>query len=151
MYRVMNLWLIQKIYRLYLQQQINILIRLLMQCVQWKVRKIIEAQLFPSSGYISTAHFGCSVSTSNNAAIVGAYGNFGADDRSGSAHIFLFDGPVVYSDTTLFPKDGENYDNFGVSVSISDNTVAIVGADGDDDNGSSSNKGGMNWQNIVCS
>jgi FG-GAP repeat len=82
--------------------------------------------------------FGYSVSISGDTAIVGAYGDDNNGSQSGSAYIFSRDhggidnwGEVL----ELTPSDGAAYDGFGHSVSISGDT-AIVGADGDDDNGS---------------
>jgi len=69
---------------------------------------------------------------------------------SGSAYIYQFDG-VSWQETKLSASDGAAYDYFGISVAISGDT-AIVGAYGDDDNGSSSGSAyiyqfdGGSWQ-----
>ncbi len=81
-------------------------------------------------------YFGISVAISGGIVIVGAF----ADDNnngpdSGSA--YLFDTRTGRQLNKLLADDGTAYDLFGFSVAISDAT-AIVGADGDDDNGSAS-------------
>ena len=84
--------------------------------------------------------FGRSVSISGDTVIVGAYGDDNNGSQSGSAYIFSRDqgGPDNWGEVIeLTPSDGAADDGFGCSVSISGDT-AIVGADGDDDNGSNS-------------
>lgn len=81
--------------------------------------------------------FGQSVAISGNTIIVGASGE---NDESGAAYIYAkpFTG---WSDMTqtarLTAKDGAAGDYFGQSAAVSGNT-AVVGAHGDDDNGSES-------------
>ncbi|HAG16269.1 MAG TPA: hypothetical protein DCG69_07070, partial [Bacteroidales bacterium] len=77
--------------------------------------------------------FGSSLCVSNNVIIVGSPDNltYGA--------VYVFQKPVSgWTDMTetakLTASDGENLDNFGFSVSLSNN-VLVVGAFGDDDNG----------------
>ena len=54
------------------------------------------------------------------------------------ADAVLAQAPIVNNEETkLLPSDGADYDSFGVSVATSGDTV-VVGARGDDDNGSSS-------------
>jgi len=84
--------------------------------------------------------FGYSVSISGNTAIVGVPYDDENGDYSGSAYIFSRDqgeadnwGEVK----KLTASDGAGGDNFGRSVSISEDT-AIVGAHWDDDNGDDS-------------
>ncbi len=77
-------------------------------------------------------HFGSSVSISGTTAIVGAYGNDDNGTYSGSA--YLFDTATGVQFAKLTANDGAAGDLFGNSVAIS-GTTAIVGAEGDDDNG----------------
>ena len=77
-------------------------------------------------------YFGHSVSIDGNYAIVGAkYGN----NVTGSAYIYHFNGTTWSQQTKITADDGAELDLFGSSVSISGN-YAVVGAYGDDDNGS---------------
>ncbi len=78
--------------------------------------------------------FGHSVSISGDYAIVGADGN---GSSSGSAYIFHRSGTVWTQQAKILASDAAANDFFGGSVSISGD-YAIVGADGNDDNGSSS-------------
>jgi hypothetical protein len=92
------------------------------------------AKLTPSDG---ADKFGFSVGISGNKAIVGAYGE---NIDTGSA--FIFQEPVtgwvdMTETTKLTASDGAPGDLFGQSVGISGDT-AVVGAWGDDDNGTSS-------------
>jgi hypothetical protein len=77
-------------------------------------------------------HFGCSVSIDRDLAIVGAEFNDDKAGQSGSAYMFKRDGTSWEQEAKLTAPDGEFYDRFGTSVSIS-NGHAIVGAAYDDD------------------
>ena len=81
--------------------------------------------------------FGYGVSISGSTAIVGAHGDDDNGTDSGSAYIFEEDGPGWSQVAKLSAGDGEGWDYFGGSVSVSGST-AIVGSCGDDDSGSSS-------------
>ena len=84
--------------------------------------------------------FGYSVSISGDFAIVGAYWDDDNGENSGSAYIFSkdFGGANNWGKVKkLTASDGAKDDHFGTSVSISGD-FAIVGAYGDDDNGSDS-------------
>jgi len=85
--------------------------------------------------------FGRSVSISGNYAIVAAYWDDDNGRDSGSAYIFRKSDipcdPNWYEQAKLTASDGTVDDWFGRFVSISGD-YAIVGADGDDDNGSGS-------------
>jgi len=100
----------------------------------------IERKKLLASDGSGADYFGISVSISGDTAIVGAYGG---DDRgfwSGSAYIFSRHqgGADNWGEVKkLTASDGEANAQFGYSVSISGDT-AIVGAYGDDDNGSGS-------------
>ncbi len=92
------------------------------------------AKLLPLDGAASTL-FGASVAISGTTAIVGAPG-FGTEFvQPGSA--YLFDTVTGMQTAKLVPLDAEEIDRFGGSVAIS-GTTAIIGASGDDDNGSAS-------------
>ena len=78
--------------------------------------------------------FGQSVSISGTTAIVGAHYDGDNGGRLGSAYIFEQSGGVWSQIAKLTASDGGGGDQFGSSVSISDN-LAIVGAVGDNDNG----------------
>jgi len=95
-----------------------------------------EAKLTASDGAAGN-WFGCSVSVSGNYAIVGAWGDGDNGLNSGSAYIFKREGAVWGEEAKLTASDGAAGDYFGAFVSISGD-YAIVGASGDDDNGSGS-------------
>ena len=79
--------------------------------------------------------FGYSVAVSGNTAVVGARHDDDAGTLSGSAYLFdVTTGSQLYK---LTASDAAAVDLFGTSVAISGNT-AVVGAEGDDDVGSSS-------------
>ena len=80
-------------------------------------------------------HFGESVAISGSTAIVGAWRDADNGEFSGSA--YLFDITTGRQIAKLLANDGAAGDRFGRSVAISGST-AIVGADGDDDNGNTS-------------
>jgi len=78
-------------------------------------------------------YFGWSVSISGDTVLVGAYGNHGNDEYSGSVYIFREDGAGNWiQEDKLTASDGESGDSFGWSVSMSGDT-ALVGASSDDD------------------
>ena len=76
---------------------------------------------------------GWSVSISGDYAIVGAPAG-GGDGAPGWAHVFARDGMSWPEQAKLTASDGEEYDQFGISVSISGD-ITIVGAWRDDDAG----------------
>ena len=95
------------------------------------------AQLFkllPDDG-AAWDFFGWSVAISGDTAVVGAYHDDDNGPDSGSA--YLFDATTGEQLFKLLPDDGAAFEWFGVSVAISGDTV-VVGAYGDDDNGSGS-------------
>ena len=85
-------------------------------------------------------YFGCSVSISDNYAIIGAYCNDDDGWRSGSAYIFVSDGDDWTQQAKLTANDATEGDVFGISVSISCD-YAIVGARGNDDDDNGVNSG----------
>ena len=79
--------------------------------------------------------FGVSVAISGNIALIGSSDDDDNGDFSGAAYTFnVATGEQLVK---LIPTDGAERDIFGTSVSI-DTGIAIIGARGDDDNGSSS-------------
>ena len=78
--------------------------------------------------------FGYSVSVDGRTIVVGAQGD---DRRRGSVYVFTYDGERWAETVKLVASDGEAYDLFGQSVSISDGTV-VVGAPRDGDKGRAS-------------
>jgi hypothetical protein len=112
-----------------------------------EVKKIIA-----SDGAVND-RFGISVSISGETAVVGALGD---DSNKGSAYIFERNGGGMNNwreVKKLTASDGAANDQFGISVSISVDTV-IVGASGDDNSKGSAyifkrNTGGIdNWGQV---
>ncbi|MCH7887296.1 MAG: FG-GAP repeat protein, partial [Candidatus Marinimicrobia bacterium] len=95
-----------------------------------------EAKLLPSDGAVED-RFGVSVSISGDYAVVGAKFDDDNGSKSGSAYVFKRAGASWTEEVKLLPSDGAAGDEFGKSVSISGD-YAVVGAFGDDDNGSGS-------------
>ncbi len=93
----------------------------------------INSDKLTASDGAASDHFGISVATSGDTAIVGALGN----DDNGSAYVFTRTGTVWGQQDKLTADDGAADDAFGSSVAISGDTV-IVGAHHDDDKGNSS-------------
>jgi len=95
-------------------------------------------------------NFGSSVSLSGDYALIGASGDDDRGSNSGSAYIFHFDGSGWVEETKLIASDGAMDDLFGGSVSLSGD-YALIGANGDDDNGTNSGSAyifhfdGSNW------
>ncbi|UCE61549.1 MAG: FG-GAP repeat protein [Phycisphaerales bacterium] len=78
-------------------------------------------------------HFGHSVSVSGGVVVVGSYGHA----EAGAAYVFRYDGSIWVEEQKLTPSDGIAGDNFGYAVGVSGD-VAVVGAYGVDDSGTSS-------------
>ncbi|MEM6822558.1 MAG: FG-GAP repeat protein [Verrucomicrobiota bacterium] len=95
-----------------------------------------EAKLLPGDG-APDDWFGFSVSLSGQRALVSAHGNDDAGDDSGSAYLFERVNGIWIEQCKLVTSDGQSRDYFGRSVSLDDDT-ALIGAYGDDDNGSGS-------------
>ncbi|MBC8374177.1 MAG: PEP-CTERM sorting domain-containing protein [Planctomycetes bacterium] len=90
-----------------------------------------EAKLLASDG-ASMDHFGCSVSISNNYAIVGAKYNDEKGSNSGSAYIYERQAGGTWTQKIhLTALGGTSEDRFGYSVSLSGDR-AIVGAPSND-------------------
>ena len=95
-----------------------------------------QDKLTASDGAVGDS-FGYSVSVSGDTAVVGAALDDDNGDLSGSAYVFVRSGSTWTEQAKLTASDGAAYDYFGLSVSVSGET-AVVGADGDDDNGTES-------------
>jgi hypothetical protein len=95
-----------------------------------------SAKLVASDESIDNA-FGFSMSISDDTLLIGASRDNSDGIKSGSAYIFNYDGSS-WSETTKLSASGRAVDDyFGSSVGILNN-VALIGAYGDDDNGSNS-------------
>ena len=94
-----------------------------------------EARLSAPVGEVPKASgwFGASVSVSGNTIVIGARGD---DYNIGAAYVYTNTGGT-WTETKLTASDGAGGDYFGGYVSIDGNTI-VIGANGDDDNGSSS-------------
>jgi hypothetical protein len=90
-----------------------------------------------SSDGVSGDYFGYSVAVGNGRIVVGAYGDTDNGSGSGSAYIFDLDGIQLAKITA---SDGATTDYFGYSVAVGNGRI-VVGAYGDDDNGSNSGSG----------
>ena len=95
-----------------------------------------QAKLTASDGY-SNDNFGISVSIDGEYAVIGAHFDDDNGSASGSAYIFKRDGTTWSQQAKLKASDGYSSDWLGYNVSV-DGEYAVVGAHGDDDNGSSS-------------
>ncbi|MEZ4334968.1 MAG: SUMF1/EgtB/PvdO family nonheme iron enzyme [Myxococcota bacterium] len=93
-----------------------------------------EQQKLVASDAAASDYFGVSVSVSGDTTVVGAYGD--ADDGafSGSAYVFTRSGTTWTEQQKLVASDAAASDYFGVSVSVSSDTI-VVGAYGDADSG----------------
>ncbi|CAK8722133.1 hypothetical protein KKHLCK_11390 [Candidatus Electrothrix laxa] len=91
------------------------------------------AKLIPADGAASDA-FGSSVSISGDTVLIGAHGASDNGTYSGSTYVFTRTDTGWNQTTKLIPDDGIAYGNFGQSVIVNEN-IAVIGAPGDDDNG----------------
>ncbi len=94
-----------------------------------------EYKLTASDG-ISYDNFGTSVAIDGDYVVIGARGTDNNGDYAGSVYVYRWNG-TGYDEYKFHAPDGASYDYFGQSVSISGDIV-VVGAYGDDDNGSDS-------------
>ncbi len=95
----------------------------------------VELHKLTSAGGAAGDGFGFSVSLNGGLALVGAYRDDDHGEDSGAAYVFdVSSGAQLLK---LTPGDGAARDYFGVGVSL-DGGLALVGASGDDDHGSSS-------------
>ena len=92
-----------------------------------------ETKVSPNDGQ-AYDKFGGSVSLSGDYALVGAFADDDNGPNSGSVYAFKRNKDEWELEEKLLVDDGDAYDNFGSSVSLSGN-YAIVGAKGDSENG----------------
>jgi len=117
---------------------------------RWNGSNWVEEPKLLASDGAEDDYFGRSVSISGDVALVGAWGDDDNGNWSGSAYVFRWNASSWVEEPKLLASDGAEYDYFGCSVSISGN-VALVGAYGNDDNGSYSGSAyvfrwnGSNW------
>ncbi|MBN1787750.1 MAG: hypothetical protein JW806_05085 [Sedimentisphaerales bacterium] len=101
---------------------------------EWNGTSWIEQTKLMASDGTEGNFFGYSVSIDGDRCIVGVYGDNNGDN-TGSAYIFKWNGTGWVQQARLTASDGASGDSFGRSVSI-DGDRCIIGARGDDDNGS---------------
>ncbi len=82
-------------------------------------------------------NFGGAVAVSGDTVLVGARGDDDAGNGAGAAYVFQRTGTSWLEQQKLSASDGAAADAFGGSVAI-DGNRALIGAQGDDDNGSTS-------------
>ena len=106
----------------------------------WSGTPTENAKLLASDG-AAYDNFGESVSISGDSLVVGAWGDCDKGTYSGSAYVFVKPAggwlATLTQDAKLLASDGDEWDWFGWSVTISGDTVA-VGAWGDNDSGNDS-------------
>ena len=95
------------------------------------IQKIVPSDLTASD------HFGIDVAVSGSYAVIGAVGDSMMGLASGSAYIYKLENQKWIKQKKITASDAAPFDHFGGSVDISGDYV-IVGADGNDDNGSRS-------------
>jgi hypothetical protein len=108
-----------------------------------------QTKLLPSDG-AAEDFFGDSVCLDGDRCLIGAHGDDDKGDDSGSAYVFRFEDPNWVQQAKLTASDGDAWDSFGWSVSLSAD-LCLVGAYMDSDNGSESGSAyifrfsGGNW------
>ena len=95
-----------------------------------------QAKLTASDG-AENDRFGYSVSIDGDTAVIGAISDEDNGHNSGSAYVYVRSNGVWSEQAKLTASDGASSDDFGLSASI-DGDTAVIGAYGDDDNGSNS-------------
>jgi len=93
----------------------------------------LQQKLLSPDGTIND-FFGGSLSLSGDTALISVHGDDDNGAQSGSAYVFTRSGTTWAQQAKLLASDGAAIDYFGYSVSLSGDT-ALIGADGDDDNG----------------
>jgi hypothetical protein len=96
-----------------------------------------EVQKLRASNPSINNGFGYSLSTDADLAVVGAHWDFPPEFNEGAAYVFRLDGGTWTQEAELVSWDGQFDDQFGRSVAVH-GTLALIGAVGDDDAGSSS-------------
>ena len=97
-----------------------------------------EHQKLLASNGMPADLFGNNVSVFNDMIVVSSVFGDGTNVDSGSAYVYTPDGNGFWSEQQLLQAtDGASTDLFGTSISLSEDTI-LIGASGDDDNGTSS-------------
>ncbi len=78
-----------------------------------------------ASDAASGDQFGVAVALSGDTALVGASGNDGAGENSGSAYVFVRSGTDWSQQAKLLASDGAANDQFGAAVALSGDTVLV--------------------------
>ena len=95
-----------------------------------------RAKLLANDG-AANDEFGWSIAISEETVLVGAPVDGDRGNRSGAVYVFSNTDTGWQQTAKLTPDDGEGHDHFGYSVALAD-SVAVVGAYGDDTLGSAS-------------
>jgi len=83
-------------------------------------------------------YFGWSVAIAGDTIVVGASLDNENGIDSGSAYVFTRTGTTWTEQAKLMASDGDSFDEFGFSVAIAGDTIAVGAIFGDNDNGSNS-------------
>ena len=97
----------------------------------------VQQQKIVAEDGMAEDRFGVSVSISGNMAVIGAFSDDQSGTDSGSAYLYHFNGKQWIQEAKYLASDGEGYNEFGCSVSISGDNV-LIGAYKDDELGSDS-------------
>lgn len=95
-----------------------------------------QQKLAASDGALNDL-FGFSVAVSGDTVVISAHLDDDAGNNSGSAYVFTRSGTTWSQQAKLTAGDAAANDNFGRSVRV-DGDTAVIGVDGDDDNGNAS-------------
>ncbi len=93
-----------------------------------------QVKLVPADG-AADDRFGFSVSVSGDTIVIGADGDDTSGLQAGAAYVFVRSGTTWSQQAKFNAPDGAGADFFGSSVAV-DGDIAVIGAPGDDDNGS---------------
>lgn len=92
----------------------------------------IQEQKLTAPNAAARDYFGISVSVDGSVIVVGAAGGHCAPSSyCGSAYVYRYNGITWILQLRLTASDAASHDLFGISVTVSEDTV-VVGADGDD-------------------
>jgi FG-GAP repeat protein/fibronectin type III domain protein len=102
---------------------------------RWNGTAYDEIKLTASDG-ASDDSFGQSVAVDGDNIVIGAHADDDNGSGSGSVYVYRWN-DTDYDEIKLTASDGEPYDFFGLSVAVDGDNI-VIGAEYDDDNGSSS-------------
>ena len=95
---------------------------------RWDGNRWVELAKLTASDGEADDLFGINVALRGDTALVGAYlDDVGGVTDAGSVYVYHWDGTQWVEQAKLTASDGEGFDNFGVSVALSGNTI-LVGA-----------------------